>query len=64
MGQAIYSNASLMAQKRNKLKDFDKAREIGIAGNNLFHSEFTLAIHAQRLQEIYDLAIAKFHKSF
>jgi glycosyltransferase involved in cell wall biosynthesis len=44
--------------------DFDKAREIGIAGNNLFHSEFTLAIHAQRLQEIYDLAIAKFHKSF
>jgi glycosyltransferase involved in cell wall biosynthesis len=44
--------------------DFDKAREIGIAGNNLFHSEFTLAIHAKRLQEIYELAIAKFHKSF
>ena len=42
--------------------DFDKAREIGIAGNALFHSEFTLAIHAQRLAEIYELAISKFHK--
>ncbi len=40
--------------------NFDKAREIGIAGNALFHSEFTLEIHAQRLQEIYDLAIAQF----
>jgi len=40
--------------------NFDKAREIGIAGNALFYSEFTLEIHAQRLQEIYDLAIAKF----
>ncbi|MCE2888783.1 MAG: glycosyltransferase family 4 protein [Pseudanabaena sp.] len=42
--------------------NFDKAREIGIAGNALFHSEFTLAIHAQRLTEIYEFAIAKFHK--
>jgi len=43
--------------------NFDKAREIGLAGHDLFRTEFTLAIHAQRLQEIYDLAIAKFHKS-
>ncbi|WP_103668289.1 glycosyltransferase family 4 protein [Pseudanabaena sp. BC1403] len=43
--------------------NFDKAREIGIAGNALFHSEFTLAIHAQRLSKIYDLAISKFHES-
>jgi hypothetical protein len=25
VGQAIYSNASLMAQKQNKLKNFDKS---------------------------------------
>ena len=42
--------------------DFDKARAIGIAGNELFHSEFTLGIHAQKLQKIYESAIAKFHK--
>jgi glycosyltransferase involved in cell wall biosynthesis len=42
--------------------DFDKARAIGIAGNELFHSEFTLDIHAQRLKKIYDSAIAKFQK--
>jgi len=40
--------------------NFDKAREIGIAGNALFYAEFTLETHAQRLQEIYDLAIAQF----
>ncbi len=40
--------------------NFDQAREIGTAGNALFHTEFTLAIHAQKLQKIYDLAIAKF----
>ena len=40
--------------------NFDKARETGIAGNALFHAEFTLEVHAQRLQEIYDLAIAQF----
>jgi glycosyltransferase involved in cell wall biosynthesis len=40
--------------------NFDKAREIGIAGNALFYSEFTLEIHAQKLQEVYELAIAKF----
>lgn len=39
--------------------DFDKARAIGIAGNELFHNEFTLDIHAQRLQKIYDSAIAQ-----
>jgi glycosyltransferase involved in cell wall biosynthesis len=42
--------------------DFDRSRAIGIAGNDLFHSEFTLAIHAQRLKAIYDSAITKFHK--
>ena len=42
--------------------DFDKSRRIGIAGNELFHEEFTLEIHAQRLRKIYDLAIAKFHQ--
>ncbi|PZO39233.1 MAG: colanic acid biosynthesis glycosyltransferase WcaL [Pseudanabaena frigida] len=42
--------------------DFDKARAIGISGNTLFHEEFTLAIHAQRLRQIYDLAIAQFHQ--
>ncbi|TYQ31077.1 glycosyltransferase family 4 protein [Pseudanabaena sp. UWO310] len=41
--------------------NFDKARAIGIAGNELFHAEFTLDIHAQRLEAIYELAIAKFH---
>lgn len=40
--------------------NFDKACAIGIAGNELFHSEFTLNIHAQRLQKIYDAAIAQF----
>ena len=40
--------------------NFDKARAIGLAGNALFHEEFTIAIHAQRLRKIYDLAIAKF----
>lgn len=59
------NNSQKLAESITDLaNNFDKAREIGIAGNNLFHSEFTLAIHAQRLQEIYDLAIAKFHKSF
>ena len=43
--------------------DFDKARAIGLAGNALFHEEFTIAIHAQRLRKIYDLAIAKFAQS-
>ena len=43
--------------------NFDKSRAIGIAGNELFHSEFTLDIHAQKLQKIYDSAIAKFQKS-
>jgi glycosyltransferase involved in cell wall biosynthesis len=42
--------------------NFDKARAIGIAGNELFHSEFTLDIHAQKLQKIYESAIAKFQK--
>ena len=40
--------------------NFDKARKIGIAGNALFHEEFTLAIHAERLRKIYDLEIAQF----
>lgn len=40
--------------------NFDKARMLGIAGNELFHNEFTLDIHAQRLQKIYDAAIAQF----
>jgi glycosyltransferase involved in cell wall biosynthesis len=43
--------------------NFEKARAIGIAGHELFHSEFTLDIHAQKLQKIYESAIAKFHKS-
>jgi glycosyltransferase involved in cell wall biosynthesis len=43
--------------------NFQKARVIGIAGNVLFHSEFTLDIHAHELRKIYDSAIAKFHKS-
>jgi glycosyltransferase involved in cell wall biosynthesis len=43
--------------------DFDKARAIGITGNALFKSEFTLEIHAQKLKKIYESAIAKFHKS-
>jgi glycosyltransferase involved in cell wall biosynthesis len=42
--------------------DFDKARAIGVAGHELFHSEFTLDIHAQKLKKIYDAAIAKFQK--
>ncbi len=41
--------------------NFEKARAIGIAGNALFHEEFTLAIHAQRLSQIYDMAIAQYH---
>jgi glycosyltransferase involved in cell wall biosynthesis len=41
--------------------NFEKARAIGIAGNALFHEEFTLAIHTQRLSQIYDLAIAQYH---
>ncbi|PZU99736.1 MAG: colanic acid biosynthesis glycosyltransferase WcaL [Pseudanabaena sp.] len=43
-------------------KDFTKAREMGIAGNQLFLQEFTLPIHAKRLREIYDQAIAKFEQ--
>ncbi|MEA5488867.1 MULTISPECIES: glycosyltransferase family 4 protein [Pseudanabaena] len=58
------NSQDLAAAVTDLANNFGKSREIGIAGNNLFHSEFTLAIHAQRLQEIYDLAIAKFHKSF
>ena len=42
--------------------NFEKARAIGIAGNALFHSEFTLNTHAQGLKKIYDSAIAKFQK--
>jgi glycosyltransferase involved in cell wall biosynthesis len=42
--------------------NFDKARAIGVAGHELFHSEFTLATHAQRLTKIYNSAIAKFQK--
>ena len=40
--------------------NFDKARKIGIDGNALFHEEFTLAIHSERLRKIYDLEIAQF----
>ena len=40
--------------------NFDKARKIGINGNALFHEEFTLAVHAERLRKIYDLEIAQF----
>jgi glycosyltransferase involved in cell wall biosynthesis len=58
------NSQDLAAAVTDLANNFGKSREIGIAGNNLFHSEFTLTIHAQRLQEIYDLAIAKFHKSF
>jgi len=43
-------------------KDFHKAREIGIAGNKLFLEEFTLPIHAAKLREIYEQAIAKFNQ--
>ena len=42
--------------------NFDKAHVLGIAGNTLFHNEFTLAIHAQKLGEIYELAIAQFRQ--
>lgn len=42
--------------------NFDKARILGIAGNELFHNEFTLAIHAQKLSEIYELVIAQFNQ--
>ena len=44
--------------------NFEKARAIGIAGNALFHEEFTLAIHAQRLSQIYDMAIAQYRASY
>ena len=47
----------LAAAITNLSTNFEQARAIGIAGNTLFHEEFTLAIHAQKLQEIYDLAI-------
>ncbi|GBO52368.1 glycosyltransferase [Pseudanabaena sp. lw0831] len=58
------NNIQQLAAAIEDLADnFDKARAIGIAGNALFHSEFTLAIHAQRLKKIYDSAISKFHKS-
>jgi glycosyltransferase involved in cell wall biosynthesis len=40
--------------------NFEKSREIGINGNALFHQEFSLSIHAQRLKKIYDMAIAQF----
>lgn len=40
--------------------NFEKSREIGINGNALFHHEFSLSIHAQRLKKIYDMAIAQF----
>ena len=43
--------------------DFDQAQAIGIAGNALFHQEFTMSVHAARLQKIYDAAIAKFQKN-
>ena len=48
----------LAAAITNLSTNFEQARAIGIAGNALFHEEFTLAIHAQKLQKIYDLAIS------
>jgi glycosyltransferase involved in cell wall biosynthesis len=48
----------LAAAITNLSTNFEQAHAIGIAGNTLFHEEFTLAIHAQKLQKIYDLAIA------
>jgi glycosyltransferase involved in cell wall biosynthesis len=43
-------------------KNFTKARDMGIDGNKLFLQEFTLPIHAFKLREIYDQAIAKFNR--
>lgn len=47
----------LAAAITNLSTNFEQARAIGIAGNTLFHEDFTLEIHAQKLQKIYDLAI-------
>jgi len=42
--------------------NFEKAKTLGLNGNGLFHEEFTLSIHADRLRKIYDAEIARFHK--
>jgi glycosyltransferase involved in cell wall biosynthesis len=44
-------------------KDFDKAKAMGISGNDLFQKEFTLTVHARKLREIYDEVISKFSLS-
>ncbi|MBD2178198.1 glycosyltransferase family 4 protein [Pseudanabaena sp. FACHB-1998] len=43
--------------------NFEKARTLGLQGNAWFHEEFTLAVHASRLQKIYDREIARFNKT-
>jgi glycosyltransferase involved in cell wall biosynthesis len=51
---------ALAAAINDLAHNFEKSQAIGIAGHQLFEEEFTLSIHAAKLTEIYDAAIAKF----
>lgn len=54
------SEDSLAAAIADLSQDFAKAQAIGMAGNVLFHQEFTINVHGMHLQKIYGQAIAQF----